>query len=127
MRRRTVSGTPHVNPLMFREYDIRGLVDQDLTEPVMETLGRSFGTFIRNDSGKERPVVAVGRDVRLSSQRFAKTLVEGIRSTGCDVLDVGQVPTPVLYFGVGHFGTDGGIVVTASHNPPQFNGLKLRK
>lgn len=122
-----MSVRPHVNPLMFREYDIRGLVDQDLTEPVMHELGRSYGTFIRRDSGKERPRVAVGRDVRLSSKRFAASLTEGIRSTGCDVIDVGQLPTPVLYFAVGHFKTDGGICVTASHNPPQFNGLKLRK
>ncbi|MCS7002334.1 MAG: phosphomannomutase/phosphoglucomutase [Dehalococcoidia bacterium] len=122
-----MSVQPRVNPLMFREYDIRGIVDQDLTDPVLTELGRSFGTFTRQNVGKERPVVIVGHDVRLSSRRFATALIAGVRQTGCDVIDIGQVPTPVLYFAVGHFDADGGVVVTASHNPPQFNGLKLRK
>ncbi|MFN8535380.1 MAG: phosphomannomutase/phosphoglucomutase [Dehalococcoidia bacterium] len=116
--------TSHVNPLMFREYDIRGLVGRDLTEPVMNVLGRAAGAFFRRNV--ERPTIAVGRDVRLSSEGFAAAAITGLRSAGCEVIDVGQVPTPVLYFAVDHFQTDGGLCITASHNPPQFNGLKLR-
>ena len=127
-----------VNPQIFREYDIRGIVDQDLTDPVLETIGRAYATLLYEadtDYGPGEPRgaaaankrVVVGRDVRLSSQRFAAALITGLRAAGCDVIDIGAVPTPVLYYAVGHFGTDGGIEVTASHNPPQFNGLKLRK
>lgn len=122
-----MAGTVVVNPLMFREYDIRGIVDQDLNDPVMVLMGRSFATFIRREVGKENPTIVVGRDVRLSSKRFAASLIEGIRQGGGNVVDIGQVPTPVMYFNVGDLGADGGIDVTASHNPPQFNGLKLRK
>lgn len=127
-----------VNPQIFREYDIRGIVDKDLTDPVLETIGRAYATMLYQadttlgpGEGREAPEknkrVVVGRDVRLSSQRFAKALIGGLRAAGCDVIDIGAVPTPVLYFAVGYFNTDGGVVVTASHNPPQFNGLKMRK
>ncbi|GIW06504.1 MAG: phosphomannomutase [Dehalococcoidia bacterium] len=116
---------PSMNPLMFREYDIRGLVDSDLNEAVLAELGRAFGTFLRRNW--ERPRVVVGHDARLSSPRFAAAAIDGLRSTGCDVIAIGMVPTPVLYFAVNTLQSEGGLCVTASHNPPQFNGLKLRK
>lgn len=124
------AGHTTVNPHIFREYDIRGLVDKDLTGPVLEAIGMAYGTWLYQQdagSGGARKRVAVGRDVRLSSRRFAESLIIGLRRAGCDVINVGEVPTPVLYFAVGHFDTDGGIEVTASHNPPEFNGLKMRK
>jgi phosphomannomutase len=122
---------PVVNPQIFREYDIRGIVDKDLTEPVLEAIGMAYGTWLyaqeATPSGGARKRVAVGRDVRLSSQRFQAALIGGLRKAGCDVIDIGEAPTPVLYFAVGYFDTDGGVEVTASHNPPEFNGLKMRK
>jgi phosphomannomutase len=114
-----------INPLIFREYDIRGLVGADLTEGVVRDLGRAFGAFLRRDT--DRPRVAVAHDARLSSPGYAAAAIEGLRSTGCDVVAIGMMPTPVLYYAVNTLGVDGGLCVTASHNPPQFNGLKLRK
>jgi phosphomannomutase len=118
-----------VDATMFREYDIRGFVDQNFTEPVLERIGRAYGTFLATPRGGDKGpgTLAVGRDVRLSSARYATSLIAGLRSTGADVIDVGQVPTPLVYFAVNHLHTDGGAAVTASHNPPEYNGLKLRK
>ncbi|HUS14676.1 MAG TPA: phosphomannomutase/phosphoglucomutase [Chloroflexia bacterium] len=128
--RDSAGGHVAVNPQIFREYDIRGIVDQDLTGPTLEAIGMAYGTWLNGQDGDTsgaRKRVAVGRDVRQSSQRFAESLIVGLRRAGCDVINVGEVPTPVLYFAVGHFDTDGGVEVTASHNPPEFNGLKMRK
>lgn len=116
-----------VDGSMFREYDIRGLVDQNFTESVLSLTGRAFGTFLAATSGKSPGTLAVGRDVRLSSPRFARAMIEGLRSTGASIVDVGQVPTPLVYFAVNHLNTDAGAAITASHNPPPYNGLKLRK
>jgi phosphomannomutase len=121
-----------VDPSMFREYDIRGFVDQNFTEAVLERIGQAFGTFIaslRESRGASQGpgTLAVGRDVRLSSSRYARSFIAGLRATGADIVDIGQVPTPLLYFAVNRLDTDGGGVVTASHNPPEYNGLKVRK
>ena len=120
---------------VFREYDIRGFVDQNFTEPALAQIGRAFGTLLAGrrgpqvggsaGSGQGPGTLAVGRDVRLSSPRYARALIAGLRSTGADVVDVGQVPTPLVYFAVNHLRTDGGAAVTASHNPPEYNGLKI--
>jgi len=113
-----------INKLMFREYDIRGIVNEDLNVEVAELIGKGFGTYIAGFNGKK---IIVGRDNRLSSKELQQALIEGILSTGCDVIDIGEVPTPTLYFAVIHLKGDGGIEVTASHNPPEFNGFKLRR
>jgi len=110
-----------MNREIFREYDIRGLVNKDLTYGVVETIGRAFGSYI----GKGK--VAVGGDNRLSTEEFRKALISGILSTGLDVTDIGIVPTPVLYFALHHYKMAGGIQITGSHNPPQFNGFKICK
>jgi phosphomannomutase len=115
--------TTAVNQTIFRAYDIRGVVGQDLTEPVYRTLGRAAGTFFR---GQGRRRIVVARDARLTSPAFAAALIDGLRSAGCDVQDIGMAPTPLMYFAVSFLKADGGAVVTASHNPPEFNGLKLR-
>ncbi|HEX8230280.1 MAG TPA: phosphomannomutase/phosphoglucomutase [Chloroflexia bacterium] len=117
---------------IFREYDIRGIVDQDLNDDVYYQLGRAYGTFLYAQEGVtpvsgERMRVACGRDVRLSSERFQQALMRGMADSGVDVVDVGMVATPVLYFSVKFLDTDGGAEVTASHNPAEYNGLKLRK
>jgi phosphomannomutase len=113
-----------INPAIFRAYDIRGLVDIDLTDDVYFRLGQATGTYFRQSGAQ---TMVVGRDARLSSPRFQAALMEGLRSTGIDVTDIGEVPTPVMYFAVEHLRVDGGAVVSASHNPPQHNGLKLRR
>lgn len=111
-----------MNRHIFREYDIRGIADRDLTDDVVRAVGRAFGERMH-----ERRLlrVAVGRDVRLSSPRIAAALIEGLLDQGVHVLDVGEVPTPVLYFGILHLKADGGVMVTGSHNPIEYNGLKL--
>ncbi len=113
-----------VNPAIFRAYDIRGLVDVDLTEDTVYLLGRAAGTFFQRQGGQ---TLVVGRDVRPSSPPFQGALISGLRSTGIDVIDIGEVPTPVMYFAVEYLQTDGGMVISASHNPPEYNGVKLRR
>lgn len=107
---------------IFREYDIRGLVDKDLTEAAVSAIGRAFGTYAQRHGSR---VLSVGRDVRLSSDRFFKLLVDGLLSTGCDVIDVGVLPTPLLYFSLFQLPVDGGVMITGSHNPADYNGFKL--
>jgi phosphomannomutase / phosphoglucomutase len=111
-----------VNPQIFREYDIRGIANRELTDDVVRAVGRAFGQRMR-ERGKRR--IAVGRDVRLSSARIRTALVEGLRDQGVSVIDIGMVPTPALYFAVLQLKADGGVMVTGSHNPIEYNGLKL--
>ncbi len=111
-----------VNPQIFREYDIRGLADRDLTDEAVRQIGREFA---RRMGERGKRVIAVGRDVRLSSPRIQAALVEGLLDQGARVIDVGQVPTPALYFAILHFKADGGVMVTGSHNPIEYNGIKL--
>ena len=106
---------------IFREYDIRGLADTELTSPGIEQLGRGLGTYLLRHSGKR---VNVGRDVRLSSRRLRDALVQGLLSTGCDVTDIGEVPTPVLYYSAQHLNANGAVMITGSHNPAEYNGFK---
>jgi phosphomannomutase / phosphoglucomutase len=114
--------TLQINPQIFREYDIRGVVNKDLTPDIVRTLGRGFGTHMVQLGRRE---LIVGRDGRLSSKSFADALTEGLISTGCNVVDIGLCPTPVYYFSVFHLNKDGGMMVTGSHNPPEFNGFKV--
>ncbi|MCB9545712.1 MAG: phosphomannomutase/phosphoglucomutase [Myxococcales bacterium] len=107
---------------IFREYDIRGRADVELTPALVQALGRAYGTRIRRAGGRQ---VAVGRDCRLSGPRIHADFIAGIRATGVDVLDIGQGPTPLLYFALHHLPVDGGVIVTGSHNPPNWNGFKL--
>jgi phosphomannomutase/phosphoglucomutase len=111
-----------INPLIFREYDIRGVVDKDLTPDVVRKLGQGFGTHMTQLGRRE---LIAGRDGRLSSKVFEEALIEGLISTGCHVIDIGLCPTPVYYFSIFHLDKDGGMVVTGSHNPPEFNGFKV--
>ncbi len=106
----------------FREYDIRGIVGSQITEADVTQLGRAFGTYMARQ-GKSR--VTLGRDVRPSSDLFREALLEGLLSTGLQVTDLGVCPTPVFYFSIRHLNTEGGIMITASHNPPEYNGFKI--
>ncbi len=111
-----------LNPFIFREYDIRGVVDKDLTDEVVELLGKGIGTYLLQHQAKK---ATVGGDVRLSTERFRTQLIKGLRSTGVDVVDLGPVPTPVQYFSMHELEVDGGVMITGSHNPPEFNGFKV--
>jgi phosphomannomutase/phosphoglucomutase len=115
-------GELDINPKIFREYDIRGIVGQDLDETVVETLGRAMGTFFLGRGQKD---VAVGQDCRLSSPGFGRALIRGLLATGCDVADLGVVPTPLLYFSVFFKKKEAGVMITGSHNPPEHNGFKM--
>ena len=109
---------------IFREYDIRGLHETELTDEVAEAVGRAFGARIREDGGRR---VALGMDVRPSSVRLAAGVERGARRAGLEIERVGVVPTPALYYAVAARGLDGGLQVTGSHNPPEFNGFKMTK
>ena len=110
------------SPHIFKRYDIRGIVDAELTTPLVEAIGRAIGTVLRRAGKRD---VAVGRDGRLSGDSYLEALVTGLLSTGLDVVDIGMGPTPVLYFAIHHLGCGGGVAVTASHNPPEYNGFKI--
>jgi len=109
---------------IFRQYDIRGIADIDLTDDFAYILGKAFGTHLYRNGFTE---LVVGRDVRKSSPRLFESLSKGIIDTGCNVIDIGIVPTPLLYFTIFHFDLDGGVMITGSHNPIEYNGFKLMK
>jgi len=111
-----------INAKIFREYDIRGIVDKDLTPGFVEFLGRGIGTAFRQRGKKE---VALGRDVRLSSPVYAEAITRGLLSTGCSVVDLGVIPTPLLYFAVFYKRKEAAVMITGSHNPPEYNGFKM--
>ncbi|MFQ5449673.1 MAG: phosphomannomutase/phosphoglucomutase [Nitrospinaceae bacterium] len=113
---------PIINPEIFREYDIRGVVGRDLTPETVELIGKAIGTHVKRHGGK---IFTLGRDMRKSSIEFRDALAKGLLSTGCDVIDIGMVPTPVLYFSLHHLKPDGGVMITGSHNPQNFNGFKI--
>jgi phosphomannomutase / phosphoglucomutase len=113
-----------INPQIFREYDIRGIVARDFTGAVPEQIGRAFGSELRARIGGQA-TVAVGQDNRPSSPELAEAIIRGITSTGVNVIDVGTVPTPVLYYAAASIPTDGGLQITGSHNPPEYNGFKM--
>ena len=112
----------NVNPQIFRQYDVRGIVGRDLTPEVVEVLGKGYGTYIVRKGAK---TISLGYDARLSSPEFCEAMTHGIVSTGIDVVQIGLVATPVLYFSLFHLDVDGGVMITGSHNPPEFNGFKL--
>lgn len=107
---------------IFREYDIRGIAGKQLNENDVMLIGKAVGTFLLNQG---RSQLVVGRDCRLTSDLYTEKVIEGLLSTGCDVVDIGVCPTPVMYFSIQHFKKEGGVMVTASHNPPEYNGFKL--
>jgi phosphomannomutase/phosphoglucomutase len=107
---------------IFREYDIRGVADIEFPDSGIALLGAAFGTFLQRHAGKK---ICLGRDTRLSSPRLRDALMKGLLSSGCDVIDIGVQPTPLLYYSVFHLKADGGVMITGSHNPPEFNGFKV--
>jgi phosphomannomutase/phosphoglucomutase len=110
-----------LKPTIFREYDIRGMADAELTDAGVEQLGCAIGTYIQRQAGKK---INLGRDTRLSSPRLRDALMRGLKASGCEITDIGVVPTPVLYYSVFRLKADGAVMITGSHNPPEFNGFK---
>ncbi len=113
-----------IDPVIFRQYDIRGTVGVDLTPEVARAVGRAIGSEARDRLG-HAPTLAVGRDNRPSGEPLAAALIEGLVATGVQVLAAGLIPTPTLYFAIHHLHADGGVQITGSHNPPEFNGFKM--
>ncbi|MBI2201436.1 MAG: phosphomannomutase/phosphoglucomutase [Armatimonadetes bacterium] len=111
-----------MTPTIFREYDIRGLVGREITFETAGAIARAYAAYLR-ERGERR--VVVGRDLRESSPQIRDAVVQALVDSGCDVTDIGTVITPVFYFARVHLGIDGGVMITASHNPPEFNGFKL--
>jgi phosphomannomutase/phosphoglucomutase len=111
-----------MNPHIFREYDIRGVAEDDLTDEVAFGIGRAFGTLMKRGGGGR---AVLGHDVRLSSPRLHGAVAEGMVASGLEVIDLGFIVTPGLYFGIVHLAADGGLQVTGSHNPAEYNGFKM--
>src|SRR3989338_2255540 len=111
-----------INPFIFRSYDIRGIVDQDLDVEKIEAIGKAYGTFLNRRKIRQ---AVVGRDCRLSGEEFKPAFISGLTSTGIDVIDLGMIMTQMMYYGQYRFQTNGGAMMTASHNPKNFNGFKL--
>jgi phosphomannomutase / phosphoglucomutase len=110
-----------LKPSIFREYDIRGIADEELPDADVELLGRALATYLTRHSGR---TICLGRDCRLSSGRIHDALLKGLLASGANVLDIGVAPTPLLYYSVVHFEAAGGVMITGSHNPPEYNGIK---
>ena len=111
-----------VNPFIFREYDIRGIVGTDLTDESVDLIGKGFSAYLKDRGAKK---ITIGGDVRLSSGRFIEVLCNAVAGSGIDVVDLGFIPTPLSYFSLHHLNVGGSIMVTGSHNPAEFNGFKL--
>lgn len=111
-----------IESYIFRNYDIRGIFEKELREDSVRLIGRAIGTYIKRRKGRE---IVVGRDGRLSSPTIRDWLISGLLSTGINVIDVGMVPTPLTYFAIYHWDKDGGVMITGSHNPPDYNGFKV--
>ena len=116
------SGNTAPGPDIFRAYDIRGIAGKTLRPATVHTIGKAIGSIAAD---RDQQVIAVGRDGRNSSPDLAQSLIEGLRTSGRDVIDIGMAPTPVLYFATHHLKTASGVMVTGSHNPAEYNGLKI--
>ena len=113
-----------MTPDIFREYDIRGITGKEITDDDVILLGKGIGTFLAQNKCFK---LTVGRDCRNTSDSYSEKLIQGLLSTGCHVTDIGVCPTPVQYFSIRHLDKEGGVMVTASHNPPEYNGFKICK
>jgi phosphomannomutase/phosphoglucomutase len=107
---------------MFREYDIRGIAGKDMDASDVVLIGKGIGTYLRRQGNMD---ITVGRDCRVTSDRYSEKLIQGLLATGCNVVDIGVCSTPVGYFSIRHLKKQGNVMVTASHNPPEYNGFKV--
>ena len=112
----------YINPAIFREYDIRGLAESELSPPIVQRIGRAYGSLLL---AKGTDKILIGGDVRLSTPVIRENLISGLTTLGIDIIDIGIVTTPLFYYGLYHYDLNGGIMFTGSHNPKEFNGLKI--
>jgi phosphomannomutase / phosphoglucomutase len=113
----------NINPQIFREYDIRGIAGTDLTEAIYERIGKAIAVYLRGK--KKHNCMCVGRDGRLTSWSFSRAMIDGLTSCGVNVIDIGEVPSPLVYYALFKENVDGGVMLTASHNPKEYNGMKI--
>lgn len=111
-----------MNPEIFREYDIRGIAGKDMDDKDVYKIGKALGSYIKRHKGTK---ICLGRDCRTTSDNYCNIVEQALIDTGCDVINIGVCPTPILYFAVHQLKSDGGIMITASHNPPEYNGFKV--
>jgi len=114
-----------INPGIFRQYDIRGVWEKDLTPEGVEDIGRGFAAYLLRSLNKDSVKISVGMDARLHSPAIRDSLIKGLTESGINVTDLGVCPTPLQYFTLHELALDGGVMITGSHNPPEFNGFKL--
>ena len=114
-----------MNTNIFRQYDIRGIADRDLTDETISLIGKAFATYLVKVAKVPQPTLALGYDIRPSSERIREAITKALLASGISVTSIGIVTTPVCYFSIGHLKKSGGIMITGSHNPPEYNGLKL--
>lgn len=114
-----------INPAIFRQYDIRGTWEKDLTPEVAELIGRGYASYLLKSIAKDKAKISVGWDARLHSPVIRDSLIKGIAGAGIDVIDLGMCPTPLQYYSLHTLALDGGVMITGSHNPPEYNGFKL--
>jgi len=115
----------NIDPSIFKSYDIRGIYPDQINKEVAYRFGRAYGEFLKEENKKDQSTIIVSRDMRLSGGEIHQSLVEGLMDQGVNVVDIGLASTPTMYFAVAYYGYDGGIQVTASHNPKEYNGFKL--
>ncbi|MFH1192143.1 MAG: phosphomannomutase/phosphoglucomutase [bacterium] len=111
-----------INPYIFRGYDLRGVVDKDLDVDVVELIGKGYGTFLRR---RKICHAVLGRDCRLSGKKFSEAMIKGMTSMGINIIDLGMIMTQMMYYAQYRYQTNGGVIITASHNPANYNGMKL--
>jgi phosphomannomutase/phosphoglucomutase len=114
-----------MNPTIFREYDIRGIADKDFDQHFAYKLGHAYVSFAKKQLNKSSLNISVGRDCRVTGAAYAQALMSGLRDAGANVFELGPVTTPITYFSIFHKNLDGAIMVTGSHNPPDYNGFKI--
>jgi phosphomannomutase/phosphoglucomutase len=114
-----------IEPKIFREYDIRGVWGRDLTREAVMAIGKAFACYLSDNLKKDKLTLSLGMDARLSSGEMREALTEAFTESGMDVIDIGLCPTPLQYFSLNHLPVDGGVMITGSHNPPEYNGMKL--
>ena len=112
---------------IFKAYDIRGIYPDQLNEELTFNIGRAYANMLKEELKKDSITIAVGHDMRLSSPQLHQKLIKGITKQGVNVIDIGLVSTPTFYFGVSKLNADGGMIISASHNPKEYNGVKITK
>jgi phosphomannomutase/phosphoglucomutase len=114
-----------INSTIFRQYDIRGIWEKDLTPEIVELIGKGFASYLLKNLNKDKAKVTIGWDARLHSPAIRDSLIKGLTGSGVDVIDLGMCPTPLQYYTLYQLPVDGGVMITGSHNPPEFNGFKM--